>query len=101
MEKVFEHAACRCAEREREGYEKCGYRNTRGGRDQTKPKINVLHLLGQFAPSVGCRTGYTSSSGGRFVLRALAGKSLCLSPSLKNNSKEKFRIYGKKKEAGE
>lgn len=48
-------------------YEKCGHRNTRGGRDQTKPKINVLHLLGQFAPSVGCRTGYTSSCGGRFV----------------------------------
>lgn len=40
-------------------YEKCGHRNTRGGRDQTKPKINVLHLLGQFAPSVGCRTVYT------------------------------------------
>jgi len=60
-------------------YEKCGHRNTRGGRDQTKPKINVLHLLGQFAPSVGCRTVYTSSSGGRFVLRALAERSLALS----------------------
>ena len=59
-------------------YEKCGHRNTRGGRDQTKPKINVLHLLGQFAPSVGCRTVYTSSCRGRFVPRALAGRSLAL-----------------------
>lgn len=61
-------------------YEKCGHRNTRGGRDQTKPKINVLHLLGQFAPSVGCRTGYTSSSGGRFV--PFAERTLSLSISL-------------------
>ena len=40
----------------RVGNEKCG-RNTRGGLEQTKPKINALHLLGQFAPSVGQGTG--------------------------------------------
>lgn len=38
------------------GLEKCGHRNARGGREQTKPKINALHLLGQFVPSVGRRT---------------------------------------------
>jgi hypothetical protein len=71
-EEVFGHAASSRGAEKEEVYEKCSHRNTRGGRDQTKPKINVLHLLGQFAPSVGYRTGYTSNSGGRFVPRASA-----------------------------
>lgn len=56
--------------------EERGHRNTRGGREQTKPKINALHLLGQFAPSVGPRPALYTSGVDLFQGGVLAGRSL-------------------------
>ena len=69
----------RCVEGLRE---KRGHRNTRGGREQTKPKINALHLLGQFAPSVGPRPALYTSGVDLFQGGVLAARSLSLSLSL-------------------